>query len=325
MSAIPIPDEVAQAIDAAHERQVELPRSHLGASQLGHACDRWLWLSFRWAVREPFPGRILRLFRRGRMEEATIAADLKAIGIDIHSTEGAQARVDFGSHVSGSLDGIIESGVPGAPKARHIFEAKTHSKKSFDDLVKHGVEKSKPVHAAQMQVYMHGTNIDRALYFAICKDDDRIYTERLRYSRTEAERLIARGHRIALADRMPEPLSSNPSWYVCRFCSAHDFCHGSKKTKEVNCRTCAHSTAEPSTPDSDAHWTCARFERSVIPIETQYTGCGSHVLHPDLVPWQRLDGPDAWTAIYVIDGREVANGEGDANVFGSRELLGQGN
>jgi hypothetical protein len=316
MSTIPIVDEVAAAIDAAHERQVELPRSHLGASQLGHACDRWLWLSFRWAVREPFPGRILRLFRRGRMEEATIAEDLKAIGIDIHSTEGAQARVDFGSHVSGSLDGIIESGVPGAPKARHIFEAKTHSKKSFDDLVKHGVEKSKPVHAAQMQVYMHGTNIDRALYFAVCKDDDRIYTERLRYSRTEAERLIARGHRIALADRMPEPLSSNPSWYECKFCAGHDFCHGSKKTKEVNCRTCAHSTAEP-----DSSWTCARFDRSVIPIETQYTGCESHVLHPNLVPWQRLDGPDAWTAIYVIDGQEVANGEGDANVYASRELL----
>jgi hypothetical protein len=255
------------------------------------------------------------------MEEATIAADLKSIGIDIHSTEGEQARVDFGSHVSGSLDGIIESGVPGAPKSRHIFEAKTHSKKSFDDLVKQGVERSKPVHAAQMQVYMHGTNIDRALYFAVCKDDDRIYTERLRHSRTEAERLIARGHRIALADRMPEPLSSNPSWYECKFCAAHDFCHGSKKTKEINCRTCAHSTAEPSTPDSDAHWTCARFDRSVIPIATQYTGCDSHVLHPDLVPWQRLDGPDAWTAIYVIDGREVANGEGDANVFGSRELL----
>jgi hypothetical protein len=318
MSAIPIPDPVAAAIDAAHERQVELPRPHLGASQLGHACDRWLWLSFRWAVREPFPGRILRVFRRGRMEETTIVADLKAIGIDIHSTEGEQARMDFGSHISGSLDGIIESGVPGAPKARHIFEAKTHSKKSFDDLVKQGVEKSKPVHAAQMQVYMHGTNIDRALYFAICKDDDRIYTERLRYSRTEAERLIARGHRIALADRMPEPLSSNPSWYECKFCAGHDFCHGSKKTKEVNCRTCAHSTAEP-----DSTWTCARFDRSVIPIETQYTGCDSHVLHPDLVPWQRLDGPDAWTAVYVIDGVEVANGEGDANVYASRELLGR--
>jgi hypothetical protein len=317
MTAIPIPDEVAAAIDAAHERQVELPRPHLGASQLGHACDRWLWLSFRWAVREPFPGRILRVFRRGRMEETTIVADLKAIGIEIHSTEGEQARVDFGSHISGSLDGIIESGVPGAPKARHIFEAKTHSKKSFDDLVKQGVEKSKPVHAAQMQVYMHGTNIDRALYFAICKDDDRIYTERLRYSRTEAERLIARGHRIALADRMPEPLSSNPAWYECKFCAGHDFCHGSKKTKEVNCRTCAHSTAEP-----DSTWTCARFDRSVIPIATQYTGCDSHVLHPDLVPWQRLDGPDAWTAVYVIDGVEVANGEGDANVYASRELLG---
>ena len=34
-------------------------------------------------------------------------------------------------------------------------EFKTHNKKSFDDVEKHGVKKSKPVHFSQMQIYCH--------------------------------------------------------------------------------------------------------------------------------------------------------------------------
>ena len=161
---------ITSLIDAAHEERLEKPRPHLGASTLGHHCERWLWLSFRWAVQEKFKGRILRLFRRGNNEEATIISDLRAAGIHVY---GTQTKVDFGSHVSGSLDGVGK-GVPGAPKTEHVLEFKTHSLKSFNDLEKHGVGKSKPQHFTQCQVYMHGTALKRALYVAVCKDDDRI-------------------------------------------------------------------------------------------------------------------------------------------------------
>lgn len=305
---------IESLIDKHHEGQAEVPRSHLGASTLGHPCDRWLWLSFRWAVQPSFPGRILRLFRRGREEEVNIINDLRAIGMDVRKVS-SQHRVDFGSHVSGSLDAIIDSGVPEAPKAKHIAEFKTASKKAFDALVKDGVEKSKPEHYVQMQVYMAGTKIDRALYLTVCKDDDRIHTERVKFDKAVATKAIERGKRIALADRMPEPISSDPSWYQCKFCDAHDFCHQSKTTKHVNCRTCAHATAL-----QDSTWHCARWD-AVIPLDTQKEGCESHVLHPDLVPWQRKDGPDEWTAIYEINGVDLANGEGDANVYTSKELL----
>lgn len=307
---------IAALIDKHHVSKVEMPRPHMGASQLGHPCDRWLWLSFRWAVQPNFPGRILRLFRRGQNEEATIVSDLRAIGMDVRSTGGQQSRVNFECHVSGSIDAIIERGVPEAPKARHIAEFKTHSKKSFDDLKKNGVEKSKPQHWVQMQVYMHGTEIDRALYVAVCKDDDRIYTERVRCEQDVAERYIERGRRLALADRMPEPISTDPSWYQCKFCDAHEFCHETKTTKHVNCRTCAHSTAK-----EDSTWRCERHDADGIPVEFQRQACDSHVLHPDLVPWQRKPGPDEWTAIYVIDGKEVANGQYGPSTFASSELL----
>jgi hypothetical protein len=300
-------------IDKQHESRTEVPRPHMGCSALGHACDRWLWLSFRWAVQPSFPGRILRLFRRGQNEEATIISDLRSIGMDVR---GAQNRVDFGSHVSGSLDAIIEKGVPESPKKRHVAEFKTHSLKSFNAVEKDGVEKSKPEHFVQMQLYMHGTKIDRALYVAVCKDDDRIYTERVRYDAEVAKKAIARGHRLTLEDRMPPPISTDPSWYQCKFCDAHEFCHETKITKHVNCRTCAMAT-----PLSDSTWHCAKWD-DVIPLESQRTGCESHVLHPDLVPWQRKDGPDEFTAVYEIDGVTVANGDPEnEGVFASTELL----
>lgn len=315
---LPEPDNTIMAlIDKAHEAQTEPPRPHMGASTLGHPCDRWLWLSFRWAVQPTFPGRILRLFRRGHIEEATIVADLRAIGMDVRNSGTKQTRVDFGSHVSGSLDAIIESGVPDAPKARHIAEFKTHSKKSFDALEKDGVALSKPEHFIQMQVYMHGTKIDRALYLAVCKDDDRIYTERVRYDKAVAEKYIARGRRLALADRMPPPISTDPSWYQCKMCAAYEFCHETKLTKHVTCRTCAHSTAK-----DDSTWRCERYDADGIPVEYQREACDSHVLHPDMVPWQLdADASSQREAVWIIDGKPTRNGDPDAYVYSSKELL----
>jgi hypothetical protein len=313
---IPESDHSIQSlIDKQHEAKNEPPRPHLGASTLGHVCDRWLWLSFRWAVQPKFPGRILRLFRRGHQEEANIISDLRSIGVDVRKVS-TQHRVDFGSHVSGSLDAIIDKGVPEAPKSKHVAEFKTHSKKSFDALVKDGVEKSKPEHFVQMQVYMHGTGIDRALYLAVCKDDDRIHTERVKLDKEVAEKAIRRGHYIALSDSMPPPISEDASWYQCKFCDAHEFCHQSKTTKHVNCRTCAMAT-----PLSDSTWHCAKWD-DTIPLEAQRTGCESHVLHPDLVPWKRKDGPNEFTAVYEINGVDLANGDpSQEGVFSSSELL----
>jgi hypothetical protein len=306
MTAIPDPqNSLASAIDSSHEARAERPRPHMGCSQLGHQCERYLWLSFRWAATEDFSGRMLRLFRRGQMEEETVVSDLRAAGCHVTHTGQEQSRVDFGRHVSGSIDGIIESGVPEAPKKKHVLEIKTHSLKSFNDLVAKGVQLAKPMHWAQMQVYMLGAKVDRALYYAVCKDDDRIYTERVRLCAESAKAYVDRGQRIALTERMPEPIvGASPSWYQCKFCPAYKICHQGEATKRHNCRTCAHST-----PKDDGTWHCARWN-DTIPTEAQYKGCDSHVFHPDLVPWKLAGALGDWSAIYEIDGKQVINGEG---------------
>lgn len=315
---IPAPKQrLAGLIDDAHERRIDPPRPHLGASQLGHPCERWLWLSFRWAVLPMFDGRVLRLFRRGQMEEETVVSDLRLAGIDVQNTGKNQRRFDFGCHVSGSADGVIMSGVPESPRRIHLLEIKTHNKKSFDALEKQGVEKSKPLHFAQMQMYMQGAKVERALYFAVCKDDDRIYTERVKYDKEVADKAIAKGHRLALTERLPPPLSTDPSWYECKFCDAHAFCHSTPLTHYVNCRTCAHAT-----PLETSTWRCERWSADGIPVESQHQACASHVLHPDLVPWQLdSDASSDTEAVYLIDGTPVRNGEADAFIFSSAELI----
>ena len=267
----------------------EPPRPHFGISSAGHPCERWLWLNFRWAIIEKFPGRILRLFRRGHMEEVTVVQDLRRCGFDVAECLNSQIHLDFGGHVSGSPDGVIR-GIPEAPRTLHTLEIKTHSKKSFDKLCREGVEKSKPLHYVQMQCYMRKRKTDRTLYYAVCKDDDSLYTERVRIDKELADKYIARSRRISEADRMCEPLSSDPSWWECKVCPAHDFCFGDKKP-QVNCRTCAHSTPEP-----DGTWTCARWN-SVIPVEGQRKGCRSHVIHPDLVK-AKMSEYDQWSCYY---------------------------
>ena len=238
-------------------------------------------------------------------------ADLQAAGLEIVTT---QAPVNLGGHLGGSADAVV-SGVPEAPKKAHIAEFKTHNSKSFSGLINHGVEAAKPQHWLQMQLYMHGTGIDRALYLAVCKDDDRLYAERVRYDRAAAERAIERGHRITTNDRLPEPMyGAGPAYYLCKMCPAHHFCHVQGLTDQVNCRTCAHYTARP---DGTNH--CAVYDAE-IPYDAQIEGCPNHVLHPDLAPWPSAPSPDGVTGAYKIGGEVVLNGSGGVS---SHELVKQ--
>lgn len=312
MTRIPDPmNSIAALIDQAHENIPSKPRPHMGASMLGHYCDRWLWLSFRWAVQPNFPGRVLRLFRRGHKEEDLIVSDLRRIGVDVSNTGAAQAKVDFGCHVSGSIDGILFN-LPNAPMTKAILECKTHSEKSFNDLVKNGLEKSKPQHWVQCHTYMLGRKLDRALYYAINKNDDAIYTEWVKFDRDVAMKAIDRGKRLALDERLPPPISTDASWYQCKFCDAYAFCHQKEPTKHANCRTCANVT-----PKDDGTFYCERWS-DTIPVEHQYDGCDSHVIHPDLVPWSFEGSEDGLHVTWDINGVKVLNGP---DGYKSREIV----
>ena len=56
-----------------------MPRGYLGMSSIGDACERLLWLKWRWASIEKFDAGTLWRFADGHLSEDVIAARLRAI------------------------------------------------------------------------------------------------------------------------------------------------------------------------------------------------------------------------------------------------------
>ena len=287
-------------------------RPHLGGSQIGNSCERALWYQFRWMARPDFPGRVLRLFETGDREEFRLIENLRAVGVQVWARDpdtGAQFRAEeHGGHFALSVDGV-GSGFEESNQS-HLLEFKTMNQKAFDHISKHGLEKSKPIYWAQVQVGMHLMGLERAYFLAVNKNTDDIYGERVKLRVVEAQALLEKAGRIIFAEAPPAKLSDDPAWYECKWCDHRAVCH-EQALPEINCRTCAHVTA-----NSDGGWTCARHQEN-RDTEAQRAGCEAHVWNPHAMPFEPSDaGPD-WID-YVIDnqtwrnkGREIAPAPSD--------------
>lgn len=325
MVALPktITSPTVAAIYAGYEKReaAEPRRGHLGASVIGRPCERQLWYAFRWAYQEQFEGRMLRLFQRGHREEDWFAADLRSTGAQVHSVDprtGQQFRFSaVGGHVGGSMDGCA-LGLLEAPKTWHVVEYKTHGSKSFAKLEKEGVQKAKPEHWAQMQLYMRWSGMDRAFYLAVNKDTDALHAERIHAEAEAGERLESKAERIVKSAEPLPKLSDNPAWFECKFCPAFAICHGGQ-LPDVNCRTCVHATPEM---DGSGRWSCALHKRD-LPLAEQAKGCPSHRYIPALVTFAEPVDADPianWVEYRMPDGRIFRNGDRAPGSYGSEEL-----
>ena len=256
-------------------------RQYLGTSYIGHPCERYLWLSFRWAARPKFDGRMYRLFNRGHREESTVIEELRGIGCEVSDTQpnGKQwGFSDLGGHFRGHMDGAVTK-TPYAEKTWAVLEVKTFNAKTFKELQAKGVKVVKPQHYAQMQIYMEQMQLERAMYYAVCKDDDQIHTEWLHFNPDEVQPLMNRAKRVITSVEPPLRLSNDASWFECKWCDMHSICHGTA-APIAGCRTCAHATAEL---DGDGRWSCADNQTAVLTHNGQRQGCGSHRYIPILL------------------------------------------
>ena len=82
-------------VDAAliAEREATPPRTYLGASRLGHACERALQFEFAGAPKDEgadFGGQTLRIFEIGHQLEDLAIRWLRAAGIDLYTRKGSR-------------------------------------------------------------------------------------------------------------------------------------------------------------------------------------------------------------------------------------------
>ena len=258
------------------------PRPHLGASEIGKACERALWYSYHHCKLPSFEPRMLRLFETGKREEERIIRELRRAGVYVCDlgNDGNQIRFEmFGGKFAGSCDGIV-LGIPEAPKTPHLLEIKTANDKSYKQMLKHGVEHSKPLHFAQMMVYMGAVGLKRALYIVVNKNTDEIYSERIEFHKPTYDLLINKAERIVTSDAPLERFES----FECKWCEYQKICEW-EEMPHICCRTCAH-------------W--GRCETEEV--------CERHIFNPHLVHSEAVDASEEENWILYADGRR--NGPG---------------
>jgi hypothetical protein len=302
----------------------EKPRKgRLGCGRVGMKCERALWYEFRQCTPVSFGGRMLRLFDRGQIEEPRIVADLRNIGCTVHevdaSTGGQFAVSALGGHLAGYMDGAA-LGVPEAPDVWHLLEFKTINKKGFSTLSSQGAEKCKPEHFGQMQLYMHLGGLKWALYICCNKDTDELYAERIEYDKAKADLLMQKSARVVEDNEAPARVSEDSNNYLCRFCDHKPLCFGSQAPApavpcEVNCRTCAHSTADTS--GEGGKWHCDKHNHG-LNVTQQKAACDSHLFLPSLVRiGTPVDGDGDHVKYEKPDGTQFIN---SAKEYTSKEL-----
>jgi CRISPR/Cas system-associated exonuclease Cas4 (RecB family) len=315
---VKVPDSdntTAKAILAWHGQKRESHRPHLGASLIGHDCDRHIWLTWRWVMTPEIEGRIRRLFGTGNLEEARIIDELKALGVELYEEDGKQVQCrDETGHFGGSVDGVGR-GFPEAPKTWAVLECKTMSDSAWKSVSSKGVKSEKPQHYAQMQTYMGLLKLDRALYLAVNKNNDDLYSEWVHFDPDAFVKYKSRADRLMKMRQPPLKLSNEPTHFICKMCSHYELCHRGK-TAEVNCRTCAHSV-----PLDNGTWGCDH-KGIVISDEIQRVGCKEHLFIHDLVGGAKaFDGGINSTEYVEPSGKKFRNANGNSRKISKRKVI----
>lgn len=211
-------------------------RHYLGASQVGHMCERKTWYSFhKPELRPPMNDMGHLATQCGHRAEATMIEYLKLIpGLDLATEhEGHQIGFrDFNGYFRGHVDGIIR-GLHGAPKAPHVWEHKDCNVKKFDKFrkLKHELGEKQTlkewdiIYYGQAQIYMHYMEIDRhwmTVSLSGVRDIDACRTE---YNKPYAEMLVDRAKRILVSEKPLGRISDKPDYYMCRWCEFAETCH----------------------------------------------------------------------------------------------------
>lgn len=243
-----IADRINTLVDAAliAEREATPPRTYLGASRLGHACERALQFEFAGAPKDEgadFGGQTLRIFEIGHQLEDLAIRWLRAAGIDLYTRKGNRPDGDqfgfsvAGGRIRGHVDGIIAD-APAALGLRTpaLWECKTMNAKNWRECVKEGVTVSKPVYAAQIAIYqaymeatVPGISAAPALFTAINKDTAELHHELVPFDAALAQRMSDRAVRILQAtdagDLLPR-IAASRDFFECRFCAHAGRCWG---------------------------------------------------------------------------------------------------
>lgn len=208
-------------IDKYYEDHFE-PRTHLGLSQCGHECPKYLWLKNH-GFKEPSPdGRVLRLFELGNSVEEIVVADLLKTG---YIVTDQQEPVEFNwgdSVLTGHTDGRIE-GLEVSGKV-HLLEIKSCNDKRFKLLQKQGYCEWSEMYKFQIMAYMLGLNLDRCLVVVYNKNTSELYTERIELDKQWTIDKLEYVFGVITRGTPPDGICHSATFWKSKFCGFRNIC-----------------------------------------------------------------------------------------------------
>jgi len=296
-------DKTLEAMNKALEvvQSLEKPRHYLGASEIGHDCNRYLFYSFRNAWKRSIPVSGIKAIQDGYAQEDITIARLRALPfIELVNTDGTfdkdgkPNQIGFKlllDHFRGHIDGMIK-GIVQAPLTWHVWEHKAVNTKKFDELKKYisdpaigeknALEKWDYTYYCQAQIYMHSFQLERH-YIVVSTPGglDHIGC-RTEYKRSVAEGLIAKAKEIIFDNwSIPAKMSDKREFFKCQWCHMQSVCHDGF-FPDVHCKTCRYRE-----PVVNGENKC--LLKDVIIEETLLnTGCPAHIYNPVLIPQAKL-------------------------------------
>ena len=226
---------VNELIDAAliERNRAQTPRTYLGGSRIGEPCSRRLVYEY---TRTPLDearrdeGRGLRIFDVGHYFETLSIRWLREAGFDLrtHRSNGKQYGFTAANgRFRGHIDGVIVDGPDIGVAWPVLFEHKAINSRTWTDIARSGVQRSRSLYYGQLQIYMAYMDLGRALFTALNKDSEALHHEIVAFDARVAQALSDKAVdviRAAENGELPPRIAARPDLFVCRWCPYAERC-----------------------------------------------------------------------------------------------------
>jgi len=224
------PDLLLEAIKdyIEDEAKKEKPRGYIGASSIGSECELKLWLQYKYPHLSRERGaKLILAANDGHRSEDLMAGLIRQVeGVDLitHDANGKQLGFsDLNGLYCGHWDGLI-TGIPCAPKTRHVWEHKSKNQKFYDKLTKLKDEVDEKevlkewdyIYYCQAVVYMEYSGCTRHYTTVALAGTRDFQSIRTNANPELAKQLREKAARIINYPVAPIGISTNPSWFACK-------------------------------------------------------------------------------------------------------------
>lgn len=233
MAAIPIrrsphPEievRIHEALQARRlEREASGPKRRLRLSRIGD-CARKLWALAHGHEDEEIPGSRIAIFDMGNSVEDLVISWLRSAGYTVQRT---QKTVTMIPEVDGHIDGEIWLEHSRFDVEPAILEVKSANKEQFELCVAQGYDTWRPAYGDTVQTYMGASGVHVAMAIVLCKDNSRIYAEKLRFDADRYKRLQEKAQVVLTSERpLPRPEEATSQYCsFCKWCHLNETCWG---------------------------------------------------------------------------------------------------